>query len=84
MSDAVPRRKPWAVGFLQASDGSSRPGRILPWLVGEAPLRDKRCLLVHMSVPTDGLTPDQANAALEDVWFAWVDWWQNRFPGAAG
>ena len=57
-----------------------RPGRILPWLVGQASLRDNPCLLVHMSVPLDRIPRERADATLDEAWPAWSEWWRSRFP----
>jgi cyanosortase A-associated protein len=54
--------------------------RLLPWLLGEEPLRDNRCLWAHLSVPLEKNSPETAYQVLEDVWFSWYEWWHIRFP----
>lgn len=60
------------------------PSRVLPWLAGQQPLLDRRCLWILMSVPlaanADLATLDNAYKTLEDVWFSWYRWWQPNFP----
>lgn len=60
------------------------PDRILPWLVGEQPLLDRRCLWTLMSVPlttnAGSAEVDTAYKTLEDAWFSWYRWWQPNFP----
>lgn len=58
-----------------------QPGRIIPWLLGQLDLRDRRCLWVHMSVPLDNNTsPEVARKQLESFWISWYGWWKDRFP----
>lgn len=59
--------------------------RLLPWLTGQQPLLDRRCLWTLMSVPaanTDMATLDNAYKTLETAWFSWYRWWQPNFPPA--
>lgn len=53
--------------------------RILPWLLGQQKLEDKRCLWTVISMPIKSPSPD-AHRALEKAWFAWYQWWYPRFP----
>lgn len=56
-------------------------GRIIPWLLGQAPLRDIRCLWTKLSIPiVAGESPKELYPVLEQVWFSWYEWWQPRFP----
>lgn len=57
-----------------------RPNRWLPLLLGQESLRDRRCLWVHMSVPLNDRSPDQAYQVLEAAWMPWFQWWSPRFP----
>ncbi|NET35011.1 MAG: cyanoexosortase A system-associated protein [Cyanothece sp. SIO1E1] len=54
--------------------------RLWLWLLGRAPLRDNRCLLVVMSTPlqTDASSVIELN--LETAWFSWYAWWKKHFP----
>lgn len=54
--------------------------RLLPWLLGLQPLRDKRCLWTHLSIPLNQSSPEQAYLILENAWFSWYKWWSSRFP----
>jgi len=57
-----------------------RWSRILPWLLGQGPLTDRRCLWAHLSIPLENSAPEEAYQSLETVWFSWYRWWQPRFP----
>lgn len=57
-----------------------RPERLLPILSGQESLRDRRCLWVHMSIPLNNQTPEQAYQILEKAWVPWFQWWSLRFP----
>jgi cyanosortase A-associated protein len=54
--------------------------RLLPLLIGQEPLLDKRCLWVHMSIPMQHSSPEAAYEVLEKIWVSWYQWWQPRFP----
>lgn len=61
------------------------PGRILPWVLGQQPLFDQRCLWTLMSMPLDPkLSPVTASEAafqtMESAWVPWHEWWQKNFP----
>jgi len=60
------------------------PSRVLPWLLGQQPLLDRRCLWTLMSIPVaanaDLTTLDNAYKTLEVAWFSWYRWWQPNFP----
>lgn len=53
--------------------------RLLPWLVGEEPFQDKRCLWAQLSIPLNNSTGDTYQT-LEKAWFDWYQWWHPRFP----
>ncbi len=61
-----------------------KAARVLPWLLGQQPLLDRRCLWTLMSVPlptaSDSAALTEAYESLENAWFAWYDWWQPHFP----
>jgi len=63
-------------------------GRILPWISGQEPLLDRRCLWTLMSTPlpsgkgSDPQASETAYKALESAWFSWFQWWQPKFPPA--
>lgn len=57
-----------------------RPDRIILWLVGEAPLRDRRCLWTHLSIPLNNTSSNNAYQILETAWFSWYQWWLPHFP----
>jgi len=54
--------------------------RVLPWLLGQQPLVDSRCLWAYLSIPIEGSSPEKAYQTLEKAWFYWYQWWQPRFP----
>ncbi len=49
--------------------------RFTPWFLGQAPLRDLRCLWINLSAPS---SIDEAE--LKQVWNAWVQAWQAQYP----
>jgi cyanosortase A-associated protein len=57
-----------------------RLNRLLPWLLGQESLSDRRCLWVHLSIPLENSSPETAERVLENVWFSWYEWWYPRFP----
>ncbi|MGB5961776.1 MAG: cyanoexosortase A system-associated protein [Coleofasciculaceae cyanobacterium] len=54
--------------------------RFIPWLFSGESLRDRRCLLVKLSVPLDNYSAKDAYLILEQAWFNWYQWWQPRLP----
>ena len=56
-----------------------RLSRFLPWLLGEADLRDVRCLWAHLSVPLNNSSPEKAYQVLEKTWISWYNLWSPRF-----
>ena len=53
--------------------------RLLPWLLGQEKLEDKRCLWTHLSSPVKN-SSFEAFQLLEAAWFDWYKWWYLRFP----
>lgn len=53
--------------------------RLLPWLLGQAKLEDKRCLWTQLSIPLKS-SSSEAYQTLETAWFTWYQWWYPRFP----
>lgn len=54
--------------------------RLLPWLLGQGSIGDKRCLWAHLSTPLKTSAPEDAYRVLETAWFSWYQWWHPRFP----
>lgn len=54
--------------------------RLLHWLFSQENIRDLRCLWVHLSIPLNSTSPEDAYPILENAWFSWYQWWQPRFP----
>lgn len=68
--------------------------RLLPWVLGQAPLRDTRCLWIDISMITQGAkqgfsaslaagvesSQNSAPPELEAALAEWVQGWQNHFP----
>jgi cyanosortase A-associated protein len=55
--------------------------RWLPWLLGQAELRDKRCLWALLSTPLKKKeSPEQAYKILEQAWLPWYQSWMPNFP----
>lgn len=57
-----------------------KPTLVLRWLLGQDTIRDRRCLLINLSIPLDNLSPEIAYEILEEVWQDWYSWWQPQFP----
>lgn len=62
------------------NQAQQRSERFLPWLLGQQPIEDKRCLWAHLSVPLKDSSPEASYKILENTWFSWYQWWQPRFP----
>ncbi len=59
----------------------ARLDRVVLWLLGEAKLKDRRCLWAHLSLPLDhDSSAEETYRTLETVWFDWSDWWRSHFP----
>lgn len=54
--------------------------RLIPWLLGEESLRDRRCLWVNLSVPLSQESVETTYPILEKAWASWYQWWSPRFP----
>lgn len=67
--------------------------RLLPWILGQAPLRDNRCLWVNLTIvpnthsqgksiqnSQDLRSNPQTVAELKTAWAEWIQEWQHRFP----
>lgn len=52
--------------------------RLLPWLLGQADLRDWRCLWLHLSAPVES-SPEATYQQLEVAWKALYPTWQAHF-----
>ena len=55
-------------------------GRLVPWLLGQEPFQDKRCLWAQLSIPLKNSTSEDAYQTIEKAWFDWYQWWRPRFP----
>ena len=54
--------------------------RLLGYLLADTPLRERRCLWSHLSIPLKDASPETAYNNLETSWFSWYKWWNSRFP----
>ncbi|WP_421656929.1 cyanoexosortase A system-associated protein [Leptothermofonsia sp. ETS-13] len=60
--------------------------RVLPWILGQEPLLDQRCLWTLMFTPlpanakADSTTTEETLKTLETAWFSWHRWWELHFP----
>lgn len=58
--------------------------RLLPWLLGQEVLLDRRCLWTLMSMPiADSAAASNSKEVykdLEGAWSSWYEWWQSNFP----
>ncbi|BAU14274.1 hypothetical protein LEP3755_48200 [Leptolyngbya sp. NIES-3755] len=54
--------------------------RSLPWLLGQRPLRDMRCLWTRISTPINRRSPEATEQELDQAWIEWVQWWQTHYP----
>ncbi|MEL7079352.1 MAG: cyanoexosortase A system-associated protein [Cyanobacteria bacterium J06648_1] len=59
----------------------TRIDSVLPWLLGKAEFRDKRCLWAHLSMPLDrNILTQDTYSDLETAWSNWYDYWQSNYP----
>lgn len=59
----------------------TRLSNIVPWLLGQAEFRDKRCLWAHLSLPlNNNISVQDSYGNLETAWFDWYDHWQVNYP----
>ncbi|MFM7571731.1 MAG: hypothetical protein ACKO4S_01120, partial [Snowella sp.] len=63
--------------FYSSSLNNFEIGHIFKWLMGKALLKDKRCLLLEVSI--DSRSPDR-DAQLMTAWTELVSYWQKNFP----
>ena len=62
---------------------NTHPKQILPWLLGFAEFRDKRCLWTHLSMPLNSpYTKEKTYQTIETIWFDWHSWWRSHYPDA--
>lgn len=54
--------------------------RLLPVLLGQESLRDRRCVWSHLAMPTRGQSVEVAFTQLTEVWKPWLSWWTGHFP----
>ncbi len=54
--------------------------RLVPWLLGQESLRDRRCLWQHLSIPLSHGSAEATYPILEQTWLASYQWWSRRFP----
>nr|WP_274381996.1 cyanoexosortase A system-associated protein [Myxacorys almedinensis] len=52
--------------------------RFFPWFLGQAPLRDLRCLWVKMAI--DARVAIDQPRLMDHAWLDWVQWWQKHYP----
>jgi len=56
--------------------------RIARWLLGEAPLPDKRCILADVSILAPDIPREEARRRLEEAWSEWYGWCAPNFTKA--
>jgi cyanosortase A-associated protein len=72
--------------FRQSYSQDLQLGRLTPWLMGQQPLIDRRCLWTVMSTPLkpdatgQSISPEVAYKTLEEAWVPWYQWWQANYP----
>ncbi len=54
--------------------------RLLAYLLKDEPLRERRCLWSHLSVPLNDNSTESAYDNLETAWVSWYKWWYSHFP----
>lgn len=54
--------------------------RAIPWLLGQEPLRDRRCLWTRISMPINPTSPETTQQDLGQVWSEWINWWNSHYP----
>ena len=61
----------------------TRIGSILPWLLGQADFRDKRCLWAHLSTSfNNDVGVDETYKTLETAWRDWYQYWRSHYPNS--
>lgn len=80
----IPATRETTITDGELRSAQSRPDvlipRALPWFLGQARLRDLRCLWTRISTPINPSSPTATEAELEQAWIEWVQWWQNNYP----
>ncbi|MBZ8180044.1 cyanoexosortase A system-associated protein [Oscillatoria salina] len=54
--------------------------RLLPWLLGQESLRDRRCLWTHLSTPLNSESAESSYRMLETAYLSWYEYWRQHFP----
>ncbi|MEC4984967.1 MAG: cyanoexosortase A system-associated protein [Oscillatoria sp. PMC 1068.18] len=54
--------------------------RLLPWLLGQESLRDRRCLWTHLSTPLNSTSTESSYLILETAYISWYEYWSKHFP----
>lgn len=57
--------------------------RVLPWFLGQASLRDMRCLWANLSLSASA-SPETDEEVLRDAWSSLQPWWRQNFPSVEG
>ncbi len=57
--------------------------RVLPWFLGQAPLRDMQCLWANLSISANA-SPKTDEEILRVAWASWHPWWRQNFPSVKG
>ena len=53
--------------------------RVVPWFLGQASLRDMRCLWANLSISANA-SPETDEEILSGAWASWQPWWRQNFP----
>ena len=54
--------------------------RLVPWLLGQESLPDRRCLWADLSMSLNHVSAETTYPVLERAWWYWYQWWSPRFP----
>jgi cyanosortase A-associated protein len=57
-----------------------RPSHLWKWMMGQAPLRDYRCLWTTLQISLEDRSVAEAYAILEAAWPEWRSHWSQAFP----
>lgn len=81
ITGCIPPSRETTITAGQLRGAQNRPDvlarRALPWFLGQASLRDLRCVWVRMSMPINSTNTSED---LEQAWIEWVQWWQKNYP----
>ena len=59
----------------------TRFDRFFPWLLGQAELKDRRCIWTHISIALDNnIYLEKTYKDIENIWTDWHTWWRANFP----